>query len=107
MEYFFVVAAALSFMGALTAVLQVRQIGWAVWIWFGSGWINGELALWLIGGQLSFVVLWIVSAGVTTPAFALGLSLMIAAWVLLALALRDGFDAGAAFSRALRSALGV
>ena len=56
MEYFFVFAAALSFMGALTAVLQVRQIGWAVWIWFGSGWINSELALWLIGGQLSFVV---------------------------------------------------
>ena len=72
MEYFFVFAAALSFMGALTAVLQVRQIGWAVWIWFGSGWINGELALWLIGGQLSFVALWIVSAGVTTPAFAVG-----------------------------------
>ena len=36
-----------------------------------------------------------------------GLSLLIAAWVLLALALRDGFDAGAAFSRALRSALGA
>ena len=107
MEYFFVFAAALSFMGALTAVLQVRQIGWAVWIWFGSGWINGELALWLIGGQLGLVALWIASVGVTTPAFAMGLSLLIAAWVLLALALRDGFDAGAAFSRALRSALGA
>ena len=64
MEYFFVFAATLSLVGALTAVLQVRQIGWAVWIWFGSGWINGELALWLIGGQLGFVVLWVASVGV-------------------------------------------
>ena len=107
MEYFFVFAAALSFMGALTAVLQVRRIGWAVWIWFGSGWINGELALWLIGGQLTFVVLWIASSGVTTPGFAVGLSLLIASWALLALALRDGLDAGAAFSRAMRVALGA
>ena len=59
-------------MGALTAVLQVRQIGWAVWIWFGSGWINGELALWLIGGQLGLVALWIASVGVTTPALCSG-----------------------------------
>ena len=77
MEYFFIFAAALSLIGALTAVLQVRQIGWAVWIWFGSGWINGELAVWLIGGQLSLVALWIASFGVTAPAFGVGLFLLI------------------------------
>ena len=38
----FVFAAALSFMGALTAVLQVRQIVGG-WIWFGWG---GSTASW-------------------------------------------------------------
>ena len=61
--------------------------------------------MWLIGGQLGLVVLWIVSAGVTTPAFA-GPVTDDRGLVLLALALRDGFDAGARLAP-LRSALGA
>ena len=106
MDYLFVVVAALSALGAVMAVLQVRSIGWAVWIWFGVGMVNGELAVSLIGAQLVFIAVWIATVGVDTAGFALGLSLFIAAWLLLGIALRDGFDAGAAFSRALTMALG-
>ena len=106
MDYFFVVVAALSALGAVMAVLQVRSIGWAVWIWFGVGMVNGELAAGLIGAQLVFIVLWIAALGVDTAGFALGLSLFIGAWMLLGIALRDGLDAGCAFSRALTMALG-
>ena len=106
MDYFFVVVAALSALGAVMAVLQVRSIGWAVWIWFGVGMVNGELAVGLIGAQLVFIVLWIATLGVDTAGFALGLSLFIGAWMLLGIALRDGLDAGCAFSRALTMALG-
>ena len=106
MDYLFVLVAALSALGAVMAVLQVRSIGWAVWIWFGVGMVNGELAVSLIGAQLVFIALWIATLGVDTAGFALGLSLFIGAWMLLGIALRDGFDAGAAFNRALAMALG-
>ena len=106
MDYLFVLVAALSALGALMAVLKVRSIGWAVWIWFGVGMVNGELAVSLIGAQLVFIALWIATLGVDTAGFALGLSLFLGAWLLLGIALRDGFDAGAAFSRALTMALG-
>ena len=106
MDYLFVFVAALSALGAVMAVLQVRSIGWAVWIWFGVGMVNGELAVSLIGAQLVFIALWIATLGVDTVGFALGLSLFMGAWLLLGIALRDGFDAGAAFSRALTMALG-
>ena len=106
MDYLFVLVAALSALGAVMAVLQVRSIGWAVWVWFGVGMVNGELAVGLIGAQLVFIALWIATLGVDTAGFALGLSLFIGAWMLLGIALRDGFDAGAAFNRALAMALG-
>ena len=106
MDYLFVLVAALSALGAVMAVLQVRSIGWAVWVWFGVGMVNGELAVGLIGAQLVFIALWIATLGVGTAGFALGLSLFIGAWMLLGIALRDGFDAGAAFNRALAMALG-
>ncbi|MEK9791538.1 MAG: alpha/beta hydrolase, partial [Halieaceae bacterium] len=106
MDYFFVVVAALSALGAVMAVTQVRSIGWAVWIWFGVGMVNGELAITLIGAQLAFIALWVATLGADTAGFALGLSLFIGAWILLGIALKDGFDAGAAFNRALGVALG-
>ena len=106
MDYLFVLVAALSALGAVMAVLRVRSIGWAVWVWFGVGMVNGELAVGLIGAQLVFIALWIATLGVDTAGFALGLSLFIGAWMLLGIALRDGFDAGAAFDRALAVALG-
>lgn len=106
MDYFFVVVAALSVFGAVMAVMQVRSIGWAVWVWFGVGMVNGELAVGLICAQLVFIALWIATLGVNTAGFALGLSLFIGAWMLLGVALRDGLDAGTAFSRALTMALG-
>ena len=106
MDYFFIVAAALSALGAIMAVTQVRSIGWAVWIWFGVGMVNGELAITLIGAQLAFIALWVATLGADTAGFALGLSLFIGAWILLGIALKDGFDAGAAFNRALGVALG-
>ena len=106
MDYFFVVAAALSALGAIMAVTQVRSIGWAVWIWFGVGMVNGELAITLIGAQLAFIALWVATLGADTAGFALGLSLFIGAWILLGIALKDGFDAGVAFNRALGVALG-
>ena len=34
MELLFVIVACVSLLCAVTAVLQVRQIGWAVWLWF-------------------------------------------------------------------------
>ena len=43
MELLFVIVACVSLLCAVTAVLQVRQIGWAVWLWFFSGWVTGEL----------------------------------------------------------------
>ena len=106
MDYFFVVVAALSALGAVMAVTQVRSIGWAVWIWFGVGMVNGELAITLIGAQLAFIALWVATLSADTAGFALGLSLFIGAWILLGIALKDGFDAGAAFNRALGVALG-
>ena len=48
MELLFVIVACVSLLCAITAVLQVRHIGWAVWLWFFSGWVTGELAGWLI-----------------------------------------------------------
>ena len=61
MELLFVIVACVSLLCAVTAVLQVRQIGWASGCGF-SGWVTGELAVWLIGSQMIFValcVLWI------------------------------------------------
>ena len=37
MEYLFVVIAMMSLVNAITVVFQVRQIGWAVWLWFFPG----------------------------------------------------------------------
>ena len=107
MELLFVIVACVSLICAVTAVLQVRQIGWAVWLWFFSGWVTGELAVWLIGSQMVFVALCVLLIGTGAPGFAFGLSCFLAAWGLLAWALRDGFDAGTAFHRALRVALGA
>ena len=106
METLFVVVAGISLLCAITVTLRVRQIGWAVWLWFFSGWITGELAAWCLGAQIVFVALWVMFFGTGTAGFALGLTLFLATWALLLLALRDGFDAGAAFSRAMRMALG-
>ena len=107
MELLFVIVACVSLLCAVTAVLQVRQIGWAVWLWFFSGWVTGELAVWLIGSQMIFVALCALWIGTGASGFAFGLSCFLAAWGLLAWALRDGFDAGLAFHRALRVALGA
>jgi len=106
MDSLFVVFGVMSLLGAITAVLRVSNIGWGVWLWFFSGWITGEMAVWLAGAQIAFVALWIALAGTDTTGFALGMSAFLGAWILLAWALRDGFDAGAAFSRALSLALG-
>ena len=106
MEYLFVVIAMMSLVNAITVVFQVRQIGWAVWLWFFSGWITGELAVWCLGAQVAFVALWVMFFGADTSGFALGLTLFLATWALLFVSLRDGFDAGSAFSRALKMALG-
>ena len=38
MDGFFVVVACVSLLCAVTAVLRVRAIGWAVWFWFFVGW---------------------------------------------------------------------
>ena len=107
MSLLFVLIACISLLCSVTVVLQVRQIGWAVWLWFFSGWVTGELAIWLIGSQMAFVALWVVLVGTDTWGFALGLSCFLAAWGLLGWALRDGFDAGEAFQRALATALGT
>lgn len=106
MDHLFVVVACLSLFSAVSAVLQVRRIGWAVWLWFLCGWLTGELAIWCIGLQATFVALWVVLIGTDSPGFAWGLSAFLGTWGLLAWVLRDGFDAGVAFSRALRVALG-
>tara|TARA_B100001059_G_scaffold71967_1_gene69071 strand:- start:804 stop:2054 length:1251 start_codon:yes stop_codon:yes gene_type:complete len=106
MDHLFVVVACLSLFFAVSAVLQVRRIGWAVWLWFLCGWLTGELAIWCIGLQATFVALWVVLIGTDSPGFAWGLSAFLGTWGLLAWVLRDGFDAGVAFSRALRVALG-
>jgi acetyl esterase/lipase len=106
MDHLFVVIACLSLFFAVSAVLQVRRIGWAVWLWFLCGWLTGELAIWCIGLQAIFVALWVVLIGTDSPGFAWGLSAFLGTWGLLAWVLRDGFDAGVAFSRALRVALG-
>ncbi|MAA85903.1 MAG: alpha/beta hydrolase [Halieaceae bacterium] len=106
MDHLFVVVACLSLFFAVSAVLQVRRIGWAVWLWFLCGWLTGELAIWCIGLQAIFVALWVVLIGTDSPGFAWGLSAFLGTWGLLAWVLRDGFDAGVAFSRALRVALG-
>jgi len=76
-------------------------------LWFFVGWITGELAIWCIGVQLVFVAAWVLIAGTDTAGFSWGLSFFLATWVLLAVFLRDAFDAGAIFSRSLRMALGV
>ena len=89
MELLFVIVACVSLLCAVTAVLQVRQIGWAVWLWFFSGWITGELAVWLIGSQMVFVAICVLLIGTGAPGFAFGLSCFLAAWGLLAWALRD------------------
>ena len=107
MDLFFILVACFSLLCAVTAVLQVRQIGWAVWLWFFSGWVTGELAVWAIGLQMIFVALWVVLVGTDSWGFALGLSCFLGAWALLGWALRDGFDAGTAFHRALHVALGA
>ncbi len=106
MDYVFVAFAGLSLFCAITVVLQVRQIGWAVWGWFLSGWITGELAIWCIASQMAFVALWILFVGADTAGFTSGLLLFLGAWALLAWSLRLGFDAGGAFNRALKVALG-
>ena len=72
-----------------------------------SGWVTGELAVWLVGSQMIFVALCVLWIGTGASGFAFGLSCFLAAWGLLAWALRDGFDAGSAFHRALRVALGA
>ena len=81
------------------------MIGWAVWIWFGVGMVNGELAVSLIGAQLVFIAVWIAILGVDTAASP-GLVALYCGMAVVGIALRDGFDAGAAFSRALTMALG-
>ena len=81
MELLFVIVACVSLLCAVTAVLQVRQIGWAVWLWFFSGWVTGELAVWLIGSQMVFVALCVLLIGTGAPGFAFGLSCFLAAWV--------------------------
>ncbi|MDG2461275.1 MAG: alpha/beta hydrolase [Luminiphilus sp.] len=107
MDHLFIVFAGLSLLCAVTVLLQVRRIGWAVWAWFLSGWITGELAIWCIATQMAFVALWIMFVGVESAGLTWGLSFFLAAWVLLAWSLRPGFDAGAAFSRALQVVLGA
>jgi acetyl esterase/lipase len=107
MESLFAVVGLMALITAVTVQLRVRTIGWGVWVWFFSGWITGELAIWHMGLQMGFVALWILVVGVDSAGFELGLSAFLASWVLLAWALRDAFDSGAAFSRALRLALGT
>ena len=46
MELLFVIVACVSLLCAVTAVLQVRQIGWAVWLWFFP---DGSPASWPSG----------------------------------------------------------
>ena len=72
MDHLFVVVACLSLFSAVSAVLQVRRIGWAVWLWFLCGWLTGELAIWCIGLQAAFVALWVVLIGTDSPGFAWG-----------------------------------
>ena len=95
MDGFFVVVACVSLLCAIVAVLRVRAIGWGVWFRFLVGWITGELAIWCIGVQLVFVAAWVLIVGTDTAGFSWGLSFFLATWVLLAVFLRDAFDAGA------------
>ena len=98
MDGFFVVVACVSLLCAIAAVLRVRAIGWAVWLWFFVGWITGELAIWCIGLQVGFCGRVGADRREPTPSgFSWGLSLFLATWVLLAVFLRDAFDAGATF----------
>ena len=106
MDSLFVVVGVMALITALTVRLKVRTIGWGVWIWFFSGWITGELAIWVVGFQFGFVALWILWVGADSGGFELGLSAFLASWALLAWSLRDAFDAGAVFNRSLRLALG-
>ena len=107
MDSLFVVVGVMALVSAVTVVLKVRTIGWGVWIWFFSGWITGELAIWMVGVQLGFIALWLLLMGADTAGFGWGLSAFLASWLLLAWALRDAFDAGAVFHRALYLALGA
>src|SRR5210317_2258602 len=100
MDSLFVVIGVMGLICAVTVVLRVRTIGWGVWIWFFSGWITGEAAVWVMGSQLGFVALWVLLVGTDSAGFGFGLSAFLGAWALLAWALRDAFDAGAVFQRA-------
>ena len=106
MDSLFVVIGVMGLICAVTVVLRVRTIGWGVWIWFFSGWITGEAAVWVMGLQLGFVALWVLLVGTDSAGFGFGLSAFLGSWALLAWALRDAFDAGAVFQRALNLALG-
>ena len=107
MDTLFVVVAFFCLFTAITAVTKVRTIGWAVWLWFFSGWMTGELAAWCLLVQGAFVALWVLFAGTDGAGFGWGLSAFLATWALLLMLLREGFDTGHVFQRALRTALGT
>ncbi|MEL0136721.1 MAG: hypothetical protein VW806_04570, partial [Halieaceae bacterium] len=78
MESLFAVVGLMALITAVTVQLRVRTIGWGVWVWFFSGWITGELAIWHMGLQMGFVALWILVVGVDSAGFELGLSAFLA-----------------------------
>ena len=106
MHSLFLIVAIFSLITAVTVVTQVRNIGWLVWLWFVSGWITGELAIWLIGLQGAFVALWVIFIGTQSIGFSWAMVAFLITWAFLSLSLRDSFDAGYLFGRALQIALG-
>ena len=80
MDSLFVVVGVMGLICAITVVVKVRAIGWGVWVWFFSGWITGEAAVWVVGLQLGFVALWILFVGTDSAAFGFGLSAFLASW---------------------------
>lgn len=102
----FIAVAIISVLTTLTATIKARAVGWLVPFWFLLGWLSGELAVWLLGLQMLFVLTALVLADLDSGTLAWGVALFLASWLGLLSVLRHAFDAGRAFERALRVGLG-
>jgi len=106
-SWIFLALCVIGFGWTVTAVVRAERLGWGNMLWFLSGWLTSELALFhALGSALVALAFAAVTDALGATPGRLGLGLMAISWAGLALAQWRARSTGHFLEQALRSGLG-
>lgn len=96
----------LSLLFVFCAIVPGRRLSFVIIVYFFLGWLTGELALWHLGLQLVFSLLFLSTGGLDATAGQWGLAFFALSWLGLMYLHVQAMDTGSILERALREGLG-